>query len=73
MVPAGNKCLPSVNHTTKTIHQHHHHHHNNNNNNNNNQKEEESHYKSLRVKKFWRNNYFEYKSNGDKNRILPVE
>ena len=29
MVPAGNKAkrLSSVNHTTKTIHDHHHHHH----------------------------------------------
>ena len=36
-------------------------------------KEEEYYYKPVRVKNFWSNNYIEYKSNGDKNRILSVE
>ena len=32
------------------------------------------HYKTIRrVYKFWSNNYIEYKSNNDKNRILSVE
>ena len=37
------------------------------------QKEEENYYKPVRVSNFWSNNYIEYKSNGDRNKILPVE
>ena len=37
------------------------------------EKEEESYYKPVRVNTFWNNNYIEYKSNSDKNRILSVE
>ena len=37
------------------------------------EKEEEICYKPVRVNNFWSNNYIEYKSNGDKNRILSVE
>ena len=37
------------------------------------EKEEENYYKPVRVNNFWRNNYIEYKSIGDKNRILSVE
>ena len=37
------------------------------------EKEEENYYKPVRVNNFWSNNYIEYKSNGDKNRILSVE
>ena len=32
-----------------------------------------SYYKPVRVNNFWSNNYIECKSNGDKNRILPVD
>ena len=37
------------------------------------EKEEESYYKPVRVNSFWSNNYIEYKSNDDKNRILSAE
>ena len=37
------------------------------------EKEEENYYKPVRVNTFWSNNYIEYKSNGDKNKILSVE
>ena len=33
---------------------------------------EENFYKPVRVNTFWSNNYIEYKSNGDKNKILSV-
>ena len=36
-------------------------------------KEKKNHYKPVRVNNFWSNNYIEYKSNGDKNKILSVE
>ena len=35
--------------------------------------EEENYYKPVRVNNFWSNNYIEYKSKGDKSRILSVE
>ena len=35
--------------------------------------EAEYYYKPVRVNHFRSNNYIEYKSNGDKNRILPVQ
>ena len=34
--------------------------------------EEENYFKPLRVNTFWRNNYIEYESNGDKKETLPV-
>ena len=37
------------------------------------EKEEENFYKPVRVNNFWSNNYTEYKSNGDKNRLLSAE
>ena len=37
------------------------------------EKEEKHYYKPARVNKLGSNNYIEYKSNGDKNGILPVE
>ena len=37
------------------------------------EKEEENYYKPVRVNNFWSNNYIEYKSKGDKNKILSVE
>ena len=37
------------------------------------EKEEENYYKPVRANNFWSTNYIEYKSNGDKNRILSVE
>ena len=37
------------------------------------EKGEENYYKPVRVNKFWSNNYIEYKSNGDKNKILSIE
>ena len=37
------------------------------------EKEEENYYKPVRVNNFWRNNYIEYISNGDKNRMRSVE
>ena len=37
------------------------------------EKEEENYDKLVRVNNFWSNNYVEYKSSGDKNRILSVE
>ena len=37
------------------------------------EKEEGKYCKSVRVNNFWSNNYIEYKSNGDKNRMLSVE
>ena len=36
-------------------------------------KEEENYFKPVRANYFWTNNCIEYKSNGDKNRILSVE
>ena len=36
-------------------------------------KEEENYYKPVRLNNFQSNNYIEYKSNGDKNKILSVE
>ena len=36
-------------------------------------KKNENHYKPVRVNNFCSNNYIEYKSNGDKNKILSVE
>ena len=37
------------------------------------EKEEKDYYKPVRANNVWSNNYTEYKSNGDKNRILSVE
>ena len=37
------------------------------------EKKEENYYKPVRVNNFWSNNYIDYKSNSDKNRILSVE
>ena len=37
------------------------------------EKEEENYYKPVRVNNFWSNNYIEYRSNGDKNKMLSVE
>ena len=37
------------------------------------EKEEENYDKPVKVNIFWSNNYIEYKSNGDKNKILSVE
>ena len=36
-------------------------------------KKKKNYYKPVRVNNFWSNNYIEYKSNGDKNKILSVE
>ena len=36
-------------------------------------KDEENHYKPVRVRNFWSNNYIEYESNSDRNKTLPVE
>ena len=35
--------------------------------------EEENYYKPVRVNNFWSNNYTEYESSGDRNKILSVE
>ena len=35
--------------------------------------EEGNYYKPVRVSNFWNNNYIEYKSNGDRNKIVSVE
>ena len=35
--------------------------------------EEENYYKPVRVSNFWNNNYIEYESKGDRNKILWVE
>ena len=35
--------------------------------------EGENYYKPVRLNNFWSNNYIEYKSNGDKNRIISVK
>ena len=35
--------------------------------------EEEEHYKLKRISNFWNNNYTEYESNGDTNKILSLE
>ena len=35
--------------------------------------EEENYYKPVRVNHFWRNNYIEYESNGERNKTLTVE
>ena len=37
------------------------------------EKEEKNYYKHISVNNFWSNNYIEYKSNSDRNRILSVE
>ena len=37
------------------------------------EKEEENYYKPVRVNNFWSNNYIEYRSNSDKNKMLSVE
>ena len=37
------------------------------------EKEEENYYKPVRGNNFWSNNYIQYKSNGNRNRILSVE
>ena len=37
------------------------------------EKVEENYYKPIRVNNIWSNNYIEYKSNGDKNKILSIE
>ena len=37
------------------------------------EKEEENYYKPVRASNFWGNNYIEYKSSGDTNKILSVE
>ena len=36
-------------------------------------KKEENYYKPVRVNSSWNNNYIEYKSSGDKNKLLSVE
>ena len=36
-------------------------------------KEEENSYKSVRVSNFWSNNYDEYESNAEENKILSIE
>ena len=36
-------------------------------------KKEKNCYKPVRVNNFWSNNYIEYKSNSNENRILSVE
>ena len=35
--------------------------------------EEENHYKLLRLRNFWSNNYIEYKSNDGRNKTLSLE
>ena len=35
--------------------------------------QEENYHQSVRVSIFWSNNYFEYKSNGDRNKTLSAE
>ena len=35
--------------------------------------EEENYYKPVRVSNSWKNNYIEYKSNGDRNKTLSME
>ena len=35
--------------------------------------EEENYYKPVRVSNFWKNNYIEYESKGDRNKKLSVE
>ena len=35
--------------------------------------EGENYYKPVRLNNFWSNNYIEYKSNGDKNRVISVK
>ena len=37
------------------------------------EKEEENYYKPVSINNFWNNSYIDYKSNGDKNRIVSVE
>ena len=34
---------------------------------------QEDYYKLVGVGSFWRNNYIEYESNGDRNKSLPIE
>ena len=36
-------------------------------------KKKENYYKPVKVNNFWSNNYIEYKSNSDRNKILSVE
>ena len=36
-------------------------------------KKEDNYFKPVRANNFWSNNYIEYKSNGDKNKILSLE
>ena len=36
-------------------------------------KKAENYYKPLRESNFWSNNYIEYESNGDRNKILSLE
>ena len=35
--------------------------------------EEENYYKQVRIGNFWSNDYIEYESNSDRNKILPVK
>ena len=37
------------------------------------EQQQQDYYKPKRVSKFWKNNYIEYKSNGDKNRNLSLD
>ena len=37
------------------------------------EEEKEDYYKPVRAGNFWRNNYIEYESNGDRNKTLPLE
>ena len=37
------------------------------------EKEEQNYLKSVRVNNFWSNNYIEYESNGDNNKVRSVE
>ena len=43
------------------------------NNNSYDEEKKEKCYKPVRVSHFWSNNYIEYKSNGNRNKILSVE
>ena len=37
------------------------------------EEKEKNHYKSVRLRNFWSNNYIEYKSNSDRNKTLLIE
>ena len=37
------------------------------------EEKEKNHYKSVRLRNFWSNNYIEYKSNSDRNKTLSIE